>query len=130
MLAPAQTTTIVKKIIGSLIIIVIIIIFGFNIYNSKSEYYKKHIEFYNKKFSSEVNKIVEGRGTKIYYNTNDYFYTFFCEKEYKMDEIIKFGDILVKKKDTLEVCRNSINNIIFSTKVIKPKKTYFEYFFN
>jgi len=118
-----------KKTASILIIIVIFIIFGFYVYNSKREYYEKHIEFYDKNFSEEVKKITEGRGTKIYYNSNEYFYTFFCEDEYKIDRDLKVGDIIVKKTDTLEVCRNSMDNIILTSKVIKPKKSYFEYFF-
>lgn len=119
-----------KKIASALIIIVIFLIFGFNVYNSKKEYYEKHVGFYNKNFSGEVKKITEGRGTIIYYNSNEYFYTFFCEDEYKIDEYIKVGDIVVKKTGTLEVCRNNTDNIIITSKVIKPEKSYFKYFFS
>lgn len=118
-----------KKVVSSLLIVLILLIFGFNIYNSKREYYKEQVEFYNKNFSGVVKDICEGRGTKIYYSSNEYFYTFFCEDEYKLDENVKVGDIVIKEFETLEICRNKRDNVIISSNVMKPEKSYFEFFF-
>jgi len=52
-----------KKIIFSLVLLIIVSIFSFAVYNSKSEFYRKHNEFYNQIFTAQVTKIVEGTGT-------------------------------------------------------------------
>lgn len=65
-----NTENIMKKII----LLVIILIFCFVIYNSKKDFYEKSEEFYRKSFSGEIKKIIEGRGTKVYYENDSYFY--------------------------------------------------------
>jgi|694.fasta_scaffold18069_3 hypothetical protein len=118
-----------KKKIAFSIIPIILLLFIFNVYNSKKEFYLKQNEFYDQIFTSEVTKIIEGRGTKIYYNSNEYFYSDYCEDEYKLEKIIKVGDILEKKTGILEVYRGGKNNKLINCKVVKPKKTYFQNFF-
>lgn len=118
-----------KKIIALLVVILIIIIFIFNVYNSKNEFYLKQNEFYNQIFTSQVVKIIEGRGTKIFYNSSDYFYSDYCEDEYKLEELIKVGDVLEKKIGILEVYRGDKSNRIIICRVIKPEKSYFQNFF-
>ena len=118
-----------KKKIAFSIIPIVLLLFIFNVYNSKKEFYLKQNEFYDQIFTSEVTKIIEGRGTKIYYNSNEYFYSDYCEDEYKLEKIIKVGDILEKKTGILEVYRGDKNNMLINCKVIKPKKTYFQIFF-
>ncbi|KFF15772.1 hypothetical protein IW20_12775 [Flavobacterium hydatis] len=117
-----------KKAITLFVLVLIAFIFGFNIYNSKKELYQKHLEFYNKNFTAEVEKIYEGRGTKIYYSPNIFFYNNYCEDEYKLKETIKVGDIIVKKAEILEVYRKDKSNKIITCKVINPGKSYFQYF--
>lgn len=109
-----------KKVI--VLLVIVIIIFIFNVYNSKNE-------FYNQIFTSQVVKIIEGRGTKIFYNSSDYFYSDYCEDEYKLEELIKVGDVLEKKIGILEVYRGDKNNRIIICRVIKPEKSYFQNFF-
>lgn len=118
-----------KKAIGFLIIIIIFSLFTFNVYNSKNEFYLKQNEFYNQIFNSQVTKIIEGRGTKIFYNSSEYFYSDYCEDEYKLEELIKVGDILEKKIGILEVYRGDKNYKIITCRIIKPEKSYFQNFF-
>ena len=106
-----------KKIIFSLLLLIIVSIFSFAVYNSKSEFYHKHNEFYNQIFTAQVTKIVEGRGTKIFYGSNNYFYSDYCEEEYKLEKLIKVGDVIRKKTGILEIYREDFQ--IISCKVIK-----------
>jgi hypothetical protein len=100
------------------VLLIIVSIFSFAVYNSKSEFYRKHNEFYNQIFTAQVTKIVEGRGTKIFYNSNNYFYSDYCEEEYKLEKLIKVGDVIRKKTGILEIYREDFQ--IISCKVIKP----------
>lgn len=116
-----------KKLIALLFGLIALLLFVFNVYSSKKEFYLKQKEFYNKTFTSQVTKIIEGRGTKIFYNSNEYFYSDYCDDEYKLEELIKIGDILDKKTGILEVYRD--NSKIITCKIIEPKESYSESFF-
>ncbi|MEO8236613.1 MAG: hypothetical protein ABI576_00795 [Flavobacterium sp.] len=90
----------IKKVI---LPIILVLIFAFTIYNSKKEYYEKSIEFNNKSFNAEVEKIVEGRGTKVYYqdyNTENYFYL----EDYSGVKLF-VGDVLRKNSNEISIRR-------------------------
>lgn len=108
-------------------IVIIISIFCFMVYNSKSEYYEKSREFYKSTFNSEILKIKEGRGNKIYYEDDKYFYDSECEElEIKVGDLVRknSSEIIVMRKDSngnyVEVGKELIN---------EPSKSYFNYFF-
>lgn len=122
-----------KKTISIIAILTIISIFALFTYNSKRIDYNTNIEFYKSDFNGKIAQIIEGRGTKIYYNPKDYFYTDFCENAIDIEKIIRVGDVVKKKDSIIKFYRvdNDFNNTeIFSSKVIKPEDTYFSYFFN
>ena len=113
-----------KKIIP---IIFILSIFCFVVYNSKTEYYEKSKEFYSKTFSGEIIKITEGRGNKIYYESDKYFYSSECE-----NLEIKVGDLVRKNINEIIVLRKNSNGEyieIGKEQIKKPSKSYFNYFF-
>ena len=114
-----------KKIIPASIIF---IIFGFFFYNSKTDDYEKSKEFYNKTFSGKIEKIVEGRGTRIYYGDQNYFYL----SNYEGIELL-VGDIIQKNNSKISILRKNSKNEyleIGNGKSLEPKKSYFEYFFD
>jgi hypothetical protein len=118
-----------KKIIGVLIFVVVIMIFLFSVFNSKRDYYENHQEFYKGyDFNAEIIKIVEGRGTKIYYSEQNYFYSSIYE-----GAIIEKGDLIKKHNTIIDVYRKNNNThkyiLIGSGEIIKPKNNYYEYFF-
>ncbi|MFV8333548.1 hypothetical protein [Flavobacterium sp. GSP14] len=113
-----------RKIIP--VIILFSILFSI-IYNSKTEYYEKSKEFHKSYFSAEITKIKEYRGTKIYYDNDNYFY----ESDY--DGIkLKVGDVIRKNDAEIIVTRKNSSGEyveIGKGKSIKPSKSYFSYFF-
>ena len=112
-----------KKIISA----IIILIFFFIVYNSKTDYYEKSKQFHTKYFSGEIQKIDEGRGTKIYYDRDNYFY----ESDYDGIKLL-VGDVIRKSGSEITIVRKDINGNyveIGKGKSIEPKKSYFDYFF-
>lgn len=109
------------------VVVIIISIFIFIVYNSKSEYYQKSKEFHEKYFNGEILKIVEGRGTEIYYEKNSFFY----KDDYEGPELL-VGDILRKNNSEITIMRKNAEGDyveIGKGKSIKPKESYFNYFF-
>ena len=113
-----------RKIISVLIVIGIV---SFLIYNSKRNDYKNDINFYNTDINAQILKIVESRGTKVYYSKKNFFYL----ESYKGVDLMK-GDSIVKKNKSITVYRrNKKNNFYFLGKgyPLKPPSSYFKYFF-
>jgi hypothetical protein len=113
-----------KKLIP---IIIVIFIFCFMSNNSKTEYYEKNKEFYQNSFSGEIEKIVEGRGTKIYYENDKYFY----EDDFEGTKL-KVGDVIRKNANEIILMRKNSNGEyveIGKGKCKKPSTNYFNYFF-
>lgn len=107
--------------------IIVFLFFCFMVYNSKTEDYKERIKFRKSTFSGEIIKITEGRGTKIYYDNDKYFYESNCETLE-----IKVGDIVRKTYDEITVNRKNSNGeyVEVGKEIIKePSKSYFNYFF-
>lgn len=123
-----------KRSFQILTISVVIVIFSFVVYNSKRDYYAADKDFYyNAYFNSEVAKIVDGRGTKIYYNDSDFFYTDALKDNLEVEQLIEIGDIVKKQDSVLEIFRRDKNGDIqkiFTGKIEKPESSYFSYFFN
>lgn len=112
-----------RKIIPTILIIT----FCSLVYNSKTEDYEKSKEFHKSYFSSEIIKINEGRGTKIYYGKDTYFY----ESDYDGIEL-KVGDVIRKgDKEIIVTRRNASGEYIMvgKGKSLEPEKCYFDYFF-
>ena len=112
-----------KKIIP----LIIILIFCFVIYNSKKDSYEKSEEFYRKSFSGEIEKIIEGRGTKVYYENDSYFY----EEDYEGVKL-NVGDVIRKKDAEIIIMRKNSSGEYVEVgkgKNIEPNKSYFNYFF-
>ena len=108
-------------------VILVISIFCFMVYNSKTEYYEKSKQFYANSFSGEIIKITEGRGNKIYYENDKYFYDFECD-----GLEIKVGDVVRKNINEIIVLRKNLNGeyVEVGKEIIKkPSKSYFNYFF-
>lgn len=108
-------------------IVIIISIFCFVVYNSKSEYYEKSKEFKNSTFNGEILKITEGRGNKIYYENDKYFYDSECK-----DLEIKVGDVVRKSLSEIILMRKDLNgNYVEVGKEIitEQNESYFNYFF-
>lgn len=108
-------------------------IFIFVTYNTKKQFYQEHKDFYKNDLNGVVVKIIETRGTKVYYDSIDFFYTDFCTDEYIVEESIKVGDIFKKKGEIIEFYREDNYGKIFvviNCKVIKPNDSYFLYFFD
>jgi hypothetical protein len=115
----------IKKIIPAFIIF---LIFSFFIYNSKTKYYEKSKEFHAGNFNGEIEKIVEGRGTKIYYENEKYFYL----EDYDGVKLL-VGDIIRKNNNEISVLRKNSKDEyieIGNGKSLEPKKSYFKYFFD
>jgi hypothetical protein len=113
-----------KKII---LPIIIITLFCFMVYNSKTEDYEKSKEFNKNYFTAEIEKIVEGRGTKVYYENNKYFY----EDDFEGIKL-KVGDVIRKSENEIIIMRkNSKGEYIEAGKgkSKEPSKSYFNYFF-
>ena len=112
-----------KKIIP----LIIILIFCFVVFNSKKDYYEKSEEFYHNSFTGEIEKIIEGRGTKVYYENESFFY----EEDYE-GEKLKVGDLIRKNNAEITIMRKNSSGEyieIGKGKSIEPNKSYFNYFF-
>lgn len=112
-----------KRILPVLLIIVACVL----IYTSKMSYYQNKVAFFEKDISGIVSKISEGRGTKVYYQESDFFYLEQCKVN-----SINIGDSLSKRRSSLKVFRKTgfDNFILFEEgKVLKPKSSYFNFFF-
>ncbi|MEW5677243.1 hypothetical protein ABGT15_13090 [Flavobacterium enshiense] len=108
--------------------IIITLIVFFLIYNSKTEYYEKSKEFHNSYFSSEIIKIEQARGTKIYYENDNFFY----ESDYKGVKLM-VNDVIRKSSDGITILRKNSKGKyieIGKGKSIEPKISYFKYFFD
>ena len=119
-----KNENVMRKIIPA---IIVISIFCFMVYNSKTEYYEKSKEFSRSTFSGEILKITEGRGSKIYYENDKYFYDSDCE-----GLEIKVGDVVRKSISEIIVMRKNSNGeyVEIGKEIIKePNKSYFNYFF-
>ncbi|MBD0723598.1 hypothetical protein B6A10_00225 [Flavobacterium sp. L1I52] len=111
------------------ILLIIILVFAFVVYNSKTEYYEKSIEFNIKSLNAEIIEIEEGRGTKIHYKefgTENYFYL----EDYQGIKLLK-GDVLRKKENEITVMRKNSQDEyveIGKGKSLNPGDSYFNYF--
>ena len=108
-----------KKIIT----LVILLIFSLVVFNSKKDKYEKSEEFYRNSFSGEIEKIIEGRGTKVYYGNESFFY----EEDYE-GEKLRVGDIVRKNNAEITIMRKNSNGEyieIGKGKSIEPNKSYF-----
>lgn len=113
--------------IKKIIITLIITIFIFIVYNSKTEYYQKSKEFHQNYFNGEIQKIVAGRGTEIYYEKDKFFY----KDDYDGPELL-VGDIIRKSNTEITILRKNYEGNYIEIgrgKSIQPKKSYFDYFF-
>ena len=68
------------------------------IFFSKWNDYKNNVEFYKKEANISIKKIVESRGTKVYYNSEDFFYL----ETYNGDKL-EVGDSISKKNEKIEI---------------------------
>jgi len=116
--------SLIKKVWG----IVIVLIAFTLIYNSKSSYYENKVSFYNNEVTGVITHINTTRGTKVFYGESDYFYLDQLE-----EKNIKVGDSIIKKVDSdLNVYRKNESgkfNYLTKIKVLKPKGSYFKFFF-
>jgi hypothetical protein len=92
------------------------------IFFSKWSDYKNNVEFYKKEANISIKKIVETRGTKVYYNSEDFFYL----ETYKGDKL-EVGDSISKKNEKIEIFTNG--TLTGYGQIKKPKENYFLYFF-
>ena len=110
-----------------ILLILIILSVGVLIYTSKMSYYQNKVNFFEKNINGVVSKISEGRGTKVYYSESDFFYLEQCQVN-----SIKVGDSLSKSRSVIKVFRKTESEnfgIIEEEKVLKPKNSYFNFFF-
>ncbi|PWH81829.1 hypothetical protein DIS18_14225 [Algibacter marinivivus] len=116
--------SLIKKVWGIVIVLIALTL----IYNSKSSYYENKVVFYNDNVNGIITDIKTTRGTKVHYGKSDFFYLEQLEKKE-----IKVGDSILKKADSdLNVYRkNESGQFIYLTKikVLKPKNSYFKFFF-
>ena len=105
-----------------------VILFLF-IYNSKRSFYNNGVRFYENEINSIISKIERTRGTKVYYGEEDYFYL----EDYK-GVSLKINDSIKKVGQQIWVYRKSTDvsdyKLIGTGEPIKPKKSYFAYFFS
>ena len=108
-------------------VLIVFIFFGF-IYNSKREFYENNVAFYNKNLNGNILKIVNGRGTKVYYSAENYFYLDFY-KGIKLED----GNSFQKTDNDLKIYKKTTDGkLIFKGvgEMEKPQETYFKFFFN
>lgn len=113
-----------KKVIPILIVALALIL----IYNSKRGYYRNKTNFYSSTLNVKILKIKDARGTKVYYSEEDFFYLESCE-----DIHVYPGDSISKVGSKIKVFRNKTGKVYVlaeSGKAIKPKDSYFNFFFN
>ena len=92
------------------------------IYFSKWSNYKTEVEFYENDSNISIKKIVEARGTKVYYGMDDFFYL----SSYKGSKL-SVGDSMSKKNEKIELYSNG--TLKGYGEIRKPKDNYFKYFF-
>ena len=117
-----------KKNLGKFFAVLIFLIFCGVIYNSKRELYKNNVDFYSRDFDGNILKIVNGRGTKIYYSPENYFYLDYY-KGIKLEE----GNSFQKTgKDFKIYKKTSDGKLIFKGvgEMEKLQETYFKFFFD
>ena len=92
------------------------------IFFSKWYDYKNDVEFYKKNVDSTILDIRTNRGTKVYYNSEDFFYldTYLGDK-------LEVGDSISKKNEKIEIFTNG--TLTGYGQIKKPKENYFIYFF-
>ena len=115
--------------IKKIVILIIIFILLSLIYNSKTEYYEKSIEFSNKSFSGEITKIITTRGTKVYYQDYDAENYFYLE-DYRGIKLF-VGDVFRKSGNEIIIMREDHSGKFVKVgtgKSLKPKESYFSYF--
>ncbi|WP_157208530.1 hypothetical protein [Mariniflexile maritimum] len=99
-------------------------------YISKQEDYNKWITFYKDDINAIISKIERTRGTKVYYGDKEEVY--FYLEDYK-GVPLKEGDSINKVNQEIEVYRKEINGgdfkYIGKGVPLKPKNSYFAYFF-
>ncbi len=113
-----------KKVIPVIVVTVALVL----VYNSKRGYYQNKIDFYNSTLDIKILKIKDARGTKVYYSEKDFFYLESCEgiELYSGDSISKVGNMI-------KVFRSKTGKgyvLSESGKAVKPKDSYFNFFFN
>lgn len=101
----------------------IVLLFLITVYNSKSSDYVIGIEFFKKHLNAKVLEIKGSRGAKVYYSNDDFFYL-----DMYRGIPIKVGDYLVKVDSIVKIYRN--DKFIGTGEILKPKDSYFEYFFD
>tara|TARA_R110000868_G_C10542890_1_gene735128 strand:- start:62 stop:421 length:360 start_codon:yes stop_codon:yes gene_type:complete len=107
--------------------LILVIAFPVIIYNTKTDYYKKKVDFYESDLNGVVTQIKQTRGTKVYLNESEYFYL-----EQLQDKSLKVGDSINKKGSELNVFeKNNKDEYNYKNKitVIKPESSYFKFFF-
>ena len=92
------------------------------IFFSKWYDYKNQVDFYKKDINLIIKSIIETRGTKVHYNNDEFFYL----ETYK-GVSLEVGDSISKKNEKIEVYSNGV--LTGYGEIMKPKETYFEYFF-
>lgn len=111
--------------------IIIFLIFLILIYTSKTDYYESKKEFYKRSFSSEIEKMIGSRGTRVYYKyfgKESYFYL----HQYEGIEL-KVADVIRKNEDVITIMRKDKNGEyaeVGKGKSLKPEESYFQFFFN
>lgn len=121
-----------KKPFGIVIFGFIIFVFAFSDYHSKKEYYEVDKAFYdNANVSGEVVKIMQGRGTRIFYTDTDFFYAE-CVAGNAIAGTIKIGDVVRKRDSVLEILREANKKEMRRVAIAiveNPGDSYFRYFF-
>jgi hypothetical protein len=108
-------------------IVIFGVLFLIVIYNTKRSDYVNDLNFYKKDIQVEILDIIQTRGIKVYYTKDDFFYL----DIYKGVPLEK-GDVLKKVGSIVTVYRENKNHsveIAGTGEIIKPKDSYFEYFF-
>lgn len=115
---------ILKRIIPVLIVFGIA---GYWIYNSKRSDYKNDLFFFNTNINAHILRIVESRGTKVYYSEENFFYL----ESYRGVDIME-GDSIAKEDQEIKIYRKNKNSnfyLVGKGYPVKPPDSYFEYFF-
>ena len=97
------------------------------IYNTKSDYYKNKVDFYESDLNGVVTQIKQTRGTKVYLNESEFFYL-----DQLQDKSLKVGDSINKKGSELNVFEKRNQDeyrFINKITVVKPESSYFKFFF-
>jgi len=93
------------------------------VFSSKYSDYRQRVKFHNENISKKIVRIKEGRGTKVYFDDENYFFL----DSYKGPPLA-IGDFVIKDGTKISVFRGS-DNSSFSGILVPPPETYFEFFF-